>query len=194
MTAVALKSKDHEVESLAKPDIRALHHMSFRCFDAEETRKFYEDFLGLEFCAALPTTVDLAGKQIEALQILFRLSNGNFFSFYDVPDDVRPDMYEGVGPFDSHFAMKVSSEAEWEIWTARLKKAGIEYIGPMDHDFVRSVYFPDPNGVWLEITYQVPAHEQILAREKSHAAEAMHGWTISTAERKAKFRKPVAAG
>ena len=27
--------------------IKGLHHNAYRCRDAEETRKFYEDFLGL---------------------------------------------------------------------------------------------------------------------------------------------------
>ena len=28
-------------------DIKGLHHTAYRCNDLEETRKFYEDFLGL---------------------------------------------------------------------------------------------------------------------------------------------------
>lgn len=188
MATVASMTRDRETESDAGSVIRSLHQMSFRCFDAEETRRFYEDFLGLEFYAALPETVDLGGKQVEALRLLFRMSNGDFFSFYDVPDDVRPNIYKDAGPFDSHFAMKVSSEAEWEVWKARLEQAGIEYIGPMDHDFIRSVYFRDPNLIWLEITYQVPDHEKIVDREKSHANDAMHDWIAKTANLKAKFR------
>lgn len=193
MGSTVSSRKTDEAQAAGTPLVRSLHHFSFRCFDAEETRRFYEDFLGLEFCAALPVTVDLGGKKVEALQILFRMTNGDIFSFYDVPDDVRPDIYEPVGPFESHFAMKVSSEAEWDIWVERLNKAGIEYVGPLDHDFVKSVYFRDPNGIWLEITYQVPDHEEILDREESHAKEAMERWTAETAEQKAKFRKVDAA-
>jgi len=121
------------------------------------------------------------------------MENGDFFSFYDVPDDVRPDIYQEVGPFDSHFAMKVPSEAQWDIWVDRLTKAGVEYVGPMDHDFIRSVYFKDPNGLWLEFTYQVADHEEILAREKAHSEEAMRGWIAKTGEQKAKFKKAAAA-
>lgn len=185
--------KSGAVQSPATPAIRSLHHFSFRCFDAEETRRYYEEFLGLEFCAALPCTVDVAGKQAEALQILFRMPNGYFFSFYDVPADIRPDIYEPIGADEVHFAMKVSSESEWQTWVDRLTRAGVKYLGPLDHEFVRSVYFEDPNGLWLEITYQVADHEKILDREESHAREAMNTWTIRTAERKAKFRRAEAA-
>lgn len=33
--------------------IRGLHHNAYRCRDSELTRRFYEDFLGLELAGAL---------------------------------------------------------------------------------------------------------------------------------------------
>ena len=33
--------------------IRGLHHHACRCRDSEETRKFYEDFLGLKLAGTL---------------------------------------------------------------------------------------------------------------------------------------------
>ena len=36
--------------------IKGLHHNAYRCRDSEETRKFYEDFLGLPLAGALPIT------------------------------------------------------------------------------------------------------------------------------------------
>ena len=32
--------------------IKGLHHNAYRCRDSEETRGFYEDFLGLRFVSA----------------------------------------------------------------------------------------------------------------------------------------------
>ena len=34
--------------------IKGLHHNAYRCRDFEETRGFYEDFLGLRFVSAFP--------------------------------------------------------------------------------------------------------------------------------------------
>ena len=34
------------------PMIKGLHHNAYRCRDLEETRGFYEDFLGLRFVSA----------------------------------------------------------------------------------------------------------------------------------------------
>jgi catechol 2,3-dioxygenase-like lactoylglutathione lyase family enzyme len=33
--------------------IRRLHHNAYRCRDSEETRRFYEDFLGLRLAGTL---------------------------------------------------------------------------------------------------------------------------------------------
>ncbi len=33
--------------------IKGLHHNAYRCRDSEETRKFYEDFLGLPLAGTL---------------------------------------------------------------------------------------------------------------------------------------------
>ena len=35
------------------PRLKHLHHVAFRCRDAEETRRFYEDLLGLKLAAGL---------------------------------------------------------------------------------------------------------------------------------------------
>lgn len=46
--------------------IRGFHHVAYRCRDSEETRRFYEDVLGLELAAALeveaPTLEHMAGR------------------------------------------------------------------------------------------------------------------------------------
>ena len=33
--------------------IKGLHHTAYRCRDSEETRRFYEDFLGLPLATTL---------------------------------------------------------------------------------------------------------------------------------------------
>ena len=51
--------------ALMPSDIQGLHHTAYRCKDVEETRQFYEDFLGLPLvrrqtsiaCAALANSL-----------------------------------------------------------------------------------------------------------------------------------------
>lgn len=174
------------------PVVRSLHHLSFYCRDAEETRRFYEDFLGLEFVAAIPVSVDPRGKPVDALQLLFRMAKGDFLMFYDVANDHDGGIYDSLTPWDMHIGMKVSSEAELMTWIDRVKEAGLEFVGPLDHDFIRSIYFNDPNGIILEITYQVPEHEEILDKEESRSKKVLADWTVKTAPQKQKFTNPFA--
>ena len=37
----------------APPTIKGIHHSAYRCRDAEETRRFYEEVMGLTLAAAL---------------------------------------------------------------------------------------------------------------------------------------------
>ena len=47
--------------------IKGLHHNAYRCRDSEETRKFYEDFLGLELAGALEISSTKTGRQTKVL-------------------------------------------------------------------------------------------------------------------------------
>lgn len=175
----------------ATPAIRSAEHMSFRCFDAEETREFYEDFLGMEFVAALPVEVEVDGKKTDALHIYFRMADGDFIAFYDMPDTVRPEMFT-FDPMELHLGMKVPDEAAMMEWKARLDARGVRpVLGPMDHEMVQSIYFMDPNGLWLEITYQVEDHEGIMHREMDAAKGILADWTVKSLPNKLKYRKPA---
>ena len=52
--------------------INNVHHVAFRCRDAEQTRWFYEDILGLKLAAAMAFD-NLSGtdKKIEYMHIFF---------------------------------------------------------------------------------------------------------------------------
>lgn len=50
--------------------IQKLHHAAYRCRDSEETRQFYEDFLGLPLTHAFEITTTATGNQAEVLHTL----------------------------------------------------------------------------------------------------------------------------
>ena len=43
--------------------IRKLHHNAYRCRDSEETRRFYEDFLGLRLAGTLEIKESKSGRR-----------------------------------------------------------------------------------------------------------------------------------
>ena len=90
--------------------IKGLHHNAYRCRDSEETRVFYEDFLGLRLVSA------------------FEIDEGR------------------------------------------------EVRGPVDHGFVRSIYFRDPNGYVIELTASTGVHQEIMDPVISKPHDSLARW------------------
>ena len=53
--------------------IQKLHHAAYRCRDSEETRQFYEDFLGLPLTHAFEITTTATGNQARCSTHFMRL-------------------------------------------------------------------------------------------------------------------------
>jgi catechol-2,3-dioxygenase len=54
-----------------------------------------------------------------------------------------------------HLSLDLADEAALESLQARLKAFGCEVTDVIDHGFVRSIYFTDPNGIALEASWWV---------------------------------------
>lgn len=167
----------------------AVHHAAFRCRDAEQTRWFYEDVLGLPCSAGLVLdVVPGTGAANPYMHIFFQLGDGNYIAFFDAPGDADPAWFERKDSFDMHIAVQVSTEAELLAMQARIRSFGIKCAGPLDHHFVKSVYLYDPNGIQFEITVRAPEHDAVMAEEKRALPERLRQWTEATrAAKEAKF-------
>ncbi len=169
--------------------LKGIHHSAFRCRDAEETRAFYEDVLGLPVAAALAFEEEPgSGKPHPYVHIFFTLPDGNFIAFFDAPDSARTEHFKPGHGFDRHIAFEAGSEEKLAEWKARLDAAKIPCFGPIDHHFVKSLYMWDPNGLQVEITARTASHDQILQAEAAHARDVLAQWTTRTASAKEKLR------
>ena len=157
--------------------IRAFHHIAYRCRDSEATRAFYEDFIGLELAEVFEIGTTATGRAAKVLHSFYRLADGSFLAFFEAPDS--PFDFRNQHDFDLHLAMEVSAETLQEM-LARGRAAGIETRGPSDHGIMHSIYFRDPNGYVVELTVPIanaPAHDPAEAhatladwqRAKAHA-------------------------
>jgi catechol 2,3-dioxygenase-like lactoylglutathione lyase family enzyme len=129
--------------------IRGLHHNAYRCRDSEETRKFYEDFLGLPLASALAINTTRTGRRANVLHTFYEMGDGSYLAFFEAPD--QPFEFKDQHDFDLHIALEVDRETLEDMF-ARGKAAGIETRGVSDHGFVDSIYFRDPNGYVIELT------------------------------------------
>jgi catechol 2,3-dioxygenase-like lactoylglutathione lyase family enzyme len=168
--------------------LKGVHHSAFRCRDAEETRVFYEDVLGLPLAAALAFEEEPgSGKPHPYVHIFFRMPDGNFIAFFDAPDSAEPKHFHPAHGFDRHVAFEAGSLEELMEWKARLDAKGVPCFGPIDHHFVRSIYMWDPNGLQVEITARTADHDGILEAEEAGARAVLRAWSERTAAAKAKL-------
>jgi catechol 2,3-dioxygenase-like lactoylglutathione lyase family enzyme len=129
--------------------IRSLHHAAYRCRDSEETRAFYEDFLGLPLTNALTIGETASGRKARVLHTFFEMADGACLAFFEEPD--APFDFKEQRDFDLHIALEVSHETLLSMFE-KGKAAGIETRGISDHGFIDSIYFRDPNGYVIELT------------------------------------------
>ena len=85
--------------------IKGLHHNAYRCRDSEETRKFYEDFLGLELAGALEISSTKTGRPTKVLHTFYKMGDGSFLAFFDDPE--TPFEFKDQRDFDLHIALEV---------------------------------------------------------------------------------------
>jgi catechol 2,3-dioxygenase-like lactoylglutathione lyase family enzyme len=164
--------------------IQGLHHYAYRCKDAEETRHFYEDILGLPLAHVIRAErVPSTGEYCPYVHIFFEMQDGSYMAFFDLGDGQAAEPSANTPDWVNHIALQVGSEAELRQAKAKLESAGVEVIGVTDHGFVRSIYFFDPNGIRLELTtrtapadrleaYKARAHEQLAEWVHAKAAAA----------------------
>ena len=147
--------------------IKGLHHNAYRCRDSEETRCFYEDFLGLPLVHSLEIGATMTGRGTQVLHTFYQMDDGSFLAFFDDPQ--TPFDFKDQRDFDLHIALEVEHNRLQEMMDKGLAN-GIETRGISDHGFIDSIYFRDPNGYVIELTAKRPDHDHdMVSGEDAHA-------------------------
>ena len=137
-----------------KINLQRLHHFAWKCCDIEETKAFYTGILGLPLTHVIKSDyVPSTGEYAPYRHVFFTMLDGSSIAFFDLGDGKAAKTTED--PWVIHFAFKVENEEELLFAMEKLEKNNIEVLGPIDHGFIRSIYFFDPNNLRLEITYDV---------------------------------------
>lgn len=187
------------MNAVLKPDLAALpapapiqqlHHYAYKARDAEETRHFYEDILGLPLYHIIQSDyVPSTGEYCPYTHFFFRLQDGSFIAFFDLGDDIKPEPSPNTPLWVNHIAFRVNTIAELENTKQRLQAHGIEVLGVTDHHIFKSIYFFDPNGIRLELSAQLAGEEQ-MHKDSTVAHARLAEWTA----RKQQWRKERAQG
>ncbi len=165
-----------------QPPVFGAHHTAYRCRDAEETRQFYEDVLGLPLVQALdidghPTT----GAPVRYMHIFFDIGShsadeANFIAFFEVLGGEQTFEFKRQWGMDLHFAMGVEDHDALHTWQRRLKARGVAVEGPIDHGMCSSISFHDPNGYRHAIATQAASQRDHFARNQDRAHDTLARW------------------
>ena len=153
--------------------IKGLHHNAYRCRDSEETRKFYEDFLGLPLAGSLEITETKTGREAKLLHTFYGMDGGSYLAFFEAPG--QPFEFKDQHDYDLHIALEVTPEALQKMFD-KGNAEGIDTRGVADHEFVHSIYFRDPNGYVIELTAKTEDHDSILDPATNNARGILDGW------------------
>ncbi len=153
--------------------IKGLHHNAYRCRDSEQTRQFYEDFLGLPLSGSLEIRETKTGRPTSVLHTFYKLDDGSFLAFFEAPD--LPFEWKRQHDFDLHIALEVEP-AVLNQMLEKGKARAMETRGISDHEFVRSIYFRDPNGYVIELTAKTPEHARLMDPATNGARAILKRW------------------
>lgn len=169
--------------------IRGLHHFAYRCRDSEETRRFYEDLLGLPLVHVIKATnVPSTGEYCPYVHIFFQMQDGSYLAFFDLGDDVKAMPSPNTPEWVNHLALRVGSVGDLHAAKERLEAAGVEVIGITDHHIINSIYFFDPNGIRLELTTPTVT-ESTMSDFARRARQDLSEWTALKSQRESTVTK-----
>ncbi|AMK26581.1 VOC family protein [Sphingobium sp. TKS] len=146
--------------AVADPSARLTPHMlshaAWVTHDVEATADFYMNIMGMELASTvIDDTIPSTGDPFPYFHIFFRMKDGSTIAFFEAPGlPARPPVSHPAYDIFDHIALQAETREEVDQWHRWLTSKGIEVVGPTDHGgLIYSIYFRDPNGLRLEITY-----------------------------------------
>jgi len=142
-----------ESKQATTPHWRGINHLALVTNDMDATVRFYHGTLG----ARLVATIGVSGFR----HYFFEFGPQGTVAFFEYTDSVTEPCYKAAGvpdpraPQFDHLSFNLPDEESLLRLRQRLKGADCEVTDVVDHGFIRSIYFTDPNGIALEASWWV---------------------------------------
>jgi catechol 2,3-dioxygenase-like lactoylglutathione lyase family enzyme len=137
-----------------------IHHVAYRCKDAQQTVEWYRQHLDMDFVLAIAEdNVPSTGAPDPYMHVFLDAGQGNVLAFFELPNSPPMGRDGNTPDWVQHIAFKVASLDALLAAKAKLEAAGIEVIGPTEHTIFKSIYFFDPNGHRLELAVDTATPE-----------------------------------
>jgi glyoxylase I family protein len=142
--------------SLSRPP-QMLHHTAYVTHDVAGTCDFYTRVLRMKLVSSvIDDAIPSTGDPFPYIHIFFELADGSTIAFFESLD-LPPPAPVSHPAYDifNHLALNAGSIAAVHDWAKHLTAEGVEFIGPVEHGIITSIYFRDPNNLRLELTADV---------------------------------------
>ena len=132
--------------------LQNINHLAFITKDMVATIRFYRDLLGMKLTAGIGE----AGYRHYFFQLGDKASHVAFFEYEEASPMIKKFPGERSNKplgFD-HVSFSVNSKNDLFHLKDRVEAAGFHVHGAVDHGFIWSIYFFDPNHIPLEASWQ----------------------------------------
>lgn len=159
--------------------VEKIHHVAYRCKDARETVAFYKQCLDMDLIGAIAEDQVPSTREPDPyMHIFLNAGNGNILAFFELPNSPPMGRDPNTPEWTQHIAFQVANMDVLMQIKERLENAGIDVVGPTNHEIFKSIYFFDPSGHRLEVAAWTCTDEQI-ERMRSVAHEMVEEWAVT---------------
>lgn len=160
-------------------DIKQMHHVAYRCNDAKETVEWYQEMLNMELLVAISEDKVPSTKEPDPyMHVFLDAGMGNILAFFELPTKPKMGRDNNTPEWVQHIAFEVSDRDALIAAKAELEQKGLDVLGITNHGVIHSIYFFDPNGHRLELTYR-SGTEQQMAELKRVAPAMIEEWSVT---------------
>lgn len=148
------------------------HHLAFATNDVEATHRFYTEAMGFELVKVV--SAPTPSGQGWARHIFYDTGGDGLIAFWELHDEAIPafdaaiSTNQGLPEWVNHIAFHATLDGLPAL-RDRWLDCGID-VAEIDHEFCRSLYAMDPNGIMVEwCADQRPLDE----RDRAHAERTL---------------------
>ncbi len=160
---------------------KGFSHIGLSTLDLDKTRDFYENILGFKPVRCDTIKIEEGGH---IRHIFFDTGRDQLIAFMEarnipgVPVEYDAGINRGLGVPSAfyHFAFEAGTEAGLEEKRKELLAKGVEVSEVVDHDWAKSIYFKDPNGMQMEFccfTREFGAEDAVMTQRFGASIKAL---------------------
>ena len=98
------------------------------------------------------------------MHLFLDAGQGNVLAFFELPTQPEMGRDENTPQWVQHIAFEVEDQSTLMIAKEHLESQGVKVLGVTNHGIFHSIYFFDPNGHRLELTYNDRHADAKIAR------------------------------